>query len=194
MNRLLASIILVLTAVSASAQAPAGPQPAANVERVASIPKTDLLTPFTAIEIDGPLNVNMKHVDDESEVKIVYDTKGSMTSKFRATVNKDGVLRVEERFDRVHMSVDSVNLLTDGGIPEDCSLLILNAPTDGYELVSTEEGYAYAYKLSVYGTLEMNGSMSVYLSDLIAEPASMVAAVATILAMILAYLRGQMKS
>lgn len=40
----------------------------------------------------------------------------------------------------------------------------------------------------------MNGSMSVYLSDLIAEPASMVAAVATILAMILAYLRGQMKS
>ena len=39
-----------------------------------------------------------------------------------------------------------------------------------------------------------NCSMSVYLSDLIAKPASMVAAVATILAMILAYLRGQMKS
>lgn len=110
MNRLLASIILVLTAVSASAQAPAGPQPAANVERVASIPKTDLLTPFTAIEIDGPLNVNMKHVDDESEVKIVYDTKGSMTSKFRATVNKDGVLRVEERFDQKRTTVTDVTV------------------------------------------------------------------------------------
>lgn len=40
----------------------------------------------------------------------------------------------------------------------------------------------------------MNGAMSVYFSDLIAEPASMVAAVATIIAMILGYIRGQMKS
>ena len=40
----------------------------------------------------------------------------------------------------------------------------------------------------------LNGGTSVFLSDLIAEPASMVAAVATILAMILAYMRGQMKS
>ena len=40
----------------------------------------------------------------------------------------------------------------------------------------------------------LNGGMSVYLSDRIAEPASMVAAVATILAMALAYIRGQMKS
>ena len=40
----------------------------------------------------------------------------------------------------------------------------------------------------------MNGAMSVYFSDLIAEPASMIAAVATIIAMILGYIRGQMKS
>ena len=40
----------------------------------------------------------------------------------------------------------------------------------------------------------LNGCGSAYLSDLIAKPASMVAAVATILAMILAYIRGQMKS
>lgn len=42
------------------------------------------------------------------------------------------------------------------------------------------------------GTL--NGEMSVYFSDLIAKPASVVAAVATIVAMALAYIRGQMKS
>lgn len=110
MNRLLASIIMVLSVFPAFAQAPAGQQPAANVERVASIPKTDLLTPFTSIEIDGPLNVNMKHVDDQSEVKIVYDTKGYVASKFRATVNKDGVLRVEERFDQKRTGVTDVTV------------------------------------------------------------------------------------
>ena len=71
-----------------------------------------------------------------------FDGEGLLTSAIDSVVS--GVTRtvyvttghgetalpagVEERFDRVHMSVDSVNLLTDGGIPEDCSLLILNEP------------------------------------------------------------------
>ena len=42
--------------------------------------------------------------------------------------------------------------------------------------------------------ISLNGTGAVYFSTLIAKPASMVAAVATILAMILAYIRGQMKS
>lgn len=40
----------------------------------------------------------------------------------------------------------------------------------------------------------LNGASSVYLSDMIAEPASIVAAVSTIVAMLLAYIRGQMRS
>lgn len=64
-----------------------------------------------------------------------FDGEGLLTSAIDSVVS--GVTRtvyvttghgetalpagVEERFDRVHMSVDSVNLLTDGGIPEDCS-------------------------------------------------------------------------
>ena len=90
-----------------------------------------------------------------------FDGEGLLTSAIDSVVS--GVTRtvyvttghgetalpagVEERFDRVHMSVDSVNLLTDGGIPEDCSLLILNAPTedladDELEMILTylEEG------------------------------------------------------
>ena len=35
-----------------------------------------------------------------------------------------------DRFDRLHISEETVNLLVDGGVPEDCSLLILNAPTE----------------------------------------------------------------
>lgn len=33
-------------------------------------------------------------------------------------------------FQKVHMTVDSVNLLTDNGIPDDCDLLVLNAPVE----------------------------------------------------------------
>lgn len=42
--------------------------------------------------------------------------------------------------------------------------------------------------------ITMNGEMAVGLSEMIAEPASMVSALATIIAIVLAYLRGQMKS
>ena len=40
----------------------------------------------------------------------------------------------------------------------------------------------------------LNGELAVSLSNLIAKPASAVAAVATVLAMILGYIRGQMSS
>lgn len=45
-------------------------------------------------------------------------------------------------FSKNHMTVSSVNLLTDGGVPDDCDLLILNAPTrdladDERKLLST---------------------------------------------------------
>ena len=52
--------------------------------------------------------------------RMVYETTGH---------NETAVpISVKERFTRLHMSVERVNLLTDGGIPEDCSLLILNEP------------------------------------------------------------------
>lgn len=98
-----------------------------------------------------------------------FDGEGLLTSAIDSVVS--GVTRtvyvttghgetalpagVEERFDRVHMSVDSVNLLTDGGIPEDCSLLILNAPTedladDELEMILTylEEGGQVIYNMA----------------------------------------------
>ena len=40
----------------------------------------------------------------------------------------------------------------------------------------------------------LNGAGSVYLSDLISDSASRVSAVSTVIAMVLAYIRGQMKS
>lgn len=38
-------------------------------------------------------------------------------------------LNFNAQFKKVHMSTKDINLLTDGGIPDDCDLLIINAPT-----------------------------------------------------------------
>lgn len=35
---------------------------------------------------------------------------------------------VTEQLDKAHLSVESLNLLTDGGVPEDCDILVINAP------------------------------------------------------------------
>lgn len=35
---------------------------------------------------------------------------------------------VTEQLDKAHLSVESVNLLTEGGVPEECDILVINAP------------------------------------------------------------------
>jgi ABC-type uncharacterized transport system. len=60
---------------------------------------------------------------------------GVLTSSSRAVYQTTGhdetaiPISVESLFKKDHMTVASVNLLTDGGIPSDCDLLILNDPT-----------------------------------------------------------------
>ena len=70
----------------------------ATVQAV-SIPKTDWLPTFNKVSVSGPMYILFKRVATADEAKIVYDTKGSATSRFRAAVNKNGVLQISERFD-----------------------------------------------------------------------------------------------
>ena len=49
--------------------------------------------------VDGPINITFKRVDTEEGLKIVYDTKGNISSRFRAGVDKNGVLQIMERVD-----------------------------------------------------------------------------------------------
>jgi ABC-2 type transport system permease protein len=51
---------------------------------------------------------------------LVYQTSGHNETSLPS--------RIEELFSKLHMSVESVNLLTDGGIPDDCTMLIINEP------------------------------------------------------------------
>ena len=60
--------------------------------------RREWLTSFTAVEVSAPLDVKFVQVPDTEAPKIVYDTKGSYTTKFRAEV-KDKVLRITERSD-----------------------------------------------------------------------------------------------
>ena len=84
---------MILTAVMLAAAALCrAQQPAETGER------REWLTSFTAVEVSAPLDVRFVQVPDTEAPKIVYDTKGSYTTKFRAEV-KDKTLRISEKPD-----------------------------------------------------------------------------------------------
>lgn len=113
MKRVLVATILAMAVFAASAQNTTTAPTAANdaaTEQVVSIPKTDWLTPFTQMKIDGPMNVVIKKVGTVEECRITYDTKGNMTSKFKFEVDKKGVLVVSEKYDPKRTSVTDITI------------------------------------------------------------------------------------
>ena len=71
-------------------------------------------------EFDGELTSAIDYVINDTTKKI-YTTEGHGESSLSATVTE---LITKQNFETA-----SVNLLSDGGIPKDCDLLIINAPT-----------------------------------------------------------------
>lgn len=88
MKRLFFSIVMIAAALGARAQQTAP----------AAAEKSEWLPAFTRIEASGAFDVVFERVPDSEAPKIVYDTKGSYTTKFRAEV-KDRVLHIRERID-----------------------------------------------------------------------------------------------
>lgn len=88
MKKLFFSIVMIAAALGARAQ-----QTAPAVAE-----KSEWLPAFTRIEASGAFDVVFERVPDSEAPKIVYDTKGSYTTKFRAEV-KDRVLHIRERID-----------------------------------------------------------------------------------------------
>ena len=87
MKKMILTAVMLAAAVLCRAQ-----QPAEAGER------REWLTSFTAVEVSAPLDVRFVQVPDTEAPKIVYDTKGSYTTKFRAEV-KDKTLRISEKPD-----------------------------------------------------------------------------------------------
>lgn len=61
-------------------------------------PQREWLTSFTAVEIAAPIDVRFIRVPDDQAPKIIYDTKGAYTTRFRFEV-RDRVLTITERPD-----------------------------------------------------------------------------------------------
>jgi hypothetical protein len=113
MKRILIMTILALAVFAAKAQDMTTATPAANgtaTEQVVSMPKTDWLTSFNQIKVDGPMNVVLKKVATPEESRITYDTKGNVTSKFKFEVDKKGVLVVSEKYDPKRISVTDITI------------------------------------------------------------------------------------
>lgn len=74
-------------------------------------------------------------VSFDAEGLLTSAIDGVLTDSSRAVYVTQGhdegtiPLNFNAQFKKVHMSTTDINLLTDGGIPEDCDLLIINAPT-----------------------------------------------------------------
>ena len=81
-----------------------------STELVTAIPKTDWLKDFIGIKIDGPILVTLERAESPEDVRIVYDTKGCITSKFKAEINRNGILCVEEKYDPKRTSVTEVKI------------------------------------------------------------------------------------
>lgn len=69
----------------------------ATAQSMVALQQTERLSGFTRVELDGQFNVVFKKVSSPADLKITYDTKGDMEARFRATVNKNGILQVSER-------------------------------------------------------------------------------------------------
>lgn len=103
---LAAIIISMLLPLSGRAQT----VPTAGTQRPASLPQTASLKLFTEVDINGPMQVRLVRSLDPSQLKIVYDTKGWQTSRFKAEVNKNGVLTVSEMTDSKRESITEVTI------------------------------------------------------------------------------------
>lgn len=89
MKKLIVSAVMLLFAASVHAQ----PAQAAD-----STAKSEWLPSFTSVVVAASFDIVFVRVPDTEAPRIVYDTKGSYTTKFKAEV-KDKVLRISERAD-----------------------------------------------------------------------------------------------
>lgn len=97
----------------------------------------------TEFDGEGQLTSAISNVTNEVQ-KVIYQTEGH---------GETGVTGpAKDLLDKSNLTLESLNLLTDGGIPEDCSLLLINAPQS--DLADDE-------KTMIDGYLEKGGSVMI---------------------------------
>lgn len=89
MKKMILSAVLLLFAASGYAQ---------QTGAAGAGERNEWLPTFEAVAVDADLDIKFVRVPDTEAPKIVYDTKGSYTTKFRAEV-RDKTLRITEKSD-----------------------------------------------------------------------------------------------
>lgn len=98
------------SASAEQSQAQAASDGAARLATIVSTPTSQWLGSFDAINICGVMQVSLIRIPDTEGPKIVFDTKGSTTTKFKAEVDKKGVLNVTESVDTKRTSKTEVKI------------------------------------------------------------------------------------
>lgn len=109
MKRIASIFLFAMAVCSVSAQSMTGKStPIIEVEQASSMPKTDWLTAFDRVKVDGQMNVVFKKVNNPEEARITYDTKGDITTKFKFEIDKNGRLVVSEKLDPKRTTVTDI--------------------------------------------------------------------------------------
>ncbi len=67
-------------------------------------------TEFESIDINAPIKVTLKQIDDNSAPCVIYNDHGCEPSAFTAAVDKKGVLKIREKSDGKRTSVTEVEV------------------------------------------------------------------------------------
>ena len=103
-------VSLFFVALAQNVEQTTAPASTPATAEVVSIPKTDWLTSFSGVKIDGHMNVTLKEVPTVEECRITYDLKGYESSKFKFSIDRKGVLSVSEKFDPKRTTVTDVTI------------------------------------------------------------------------------------
>lgn len=165
-------ILLLLLSISFAAEAQTqNTTPGNATEQAAvSVPKTDYLAPFEKISVSGPIVVNFCRVESTEEIKIVYDTKNNAASRFRAQVDRNGVLHLTERFDTkqypvvtdvtvYHTALNNISInqaIATFDAPLDCRILDLSV-SGGATVTATIEALDTYVECTGRSLLKLDG-------------------------------------
>lgn len=69
---------------------------------------------------------------------VIYTTEGHGEQSLGSSI--------QDAIDKANLSTDTVNLVVDGGIPEDCDLLVINAPQKDLDATETQDIKDYMAK------------------------------------------------
>ena len=107
---LICTLAVSVSLAQSSGTSNATPSSQTVTQEAVSNPKTDWLKPFDRIKIDGPMKVELKRVAKLPESRIIYDTKGNITSKFKFEIDRKGTLVISERADHKRTTVTEVTV------------------------------------------------------------------------------------